>query len=639
MNEFLKRKKFDNSTPIGFMFKKLWTFSSGNHKRVVLYMIMSSLAEGFYSLMPLVFAHVLNIVQLEGVSSDNLVKILLWIFFIFILELITWALHGPARVMEMSNAYRTSARYKNYLVSGVMSLPASWHTNQHSGDIIDKVNRASQGLKMFSERTFVVINVLISFLISLGVIFYFNFSSGIIVMFFVFFAIYTILRMDKILVKRFDKQNKMQNHISAKIYDFISNISTVIILRIERLASRNIAKSLFKPYKYEVKTNKYNELKWFFVSLFVYSMIVVVLFIFIISHVKSGEVILIGSLSALYAYSSRIGGIFYNFAFRYGEIVKWRTDVANVEGISDLFTRQAKKRKINLGNQWSSILVKNLQFQYEDEKNILHLDNISFEILRGQRIAFIGYSGSGKTTALKIIRELYPSKHVELFIDQSPISGCFSNISHEIALIPQDPEIFSSTIKENITLGLSCSKEELSRVIALAKFDSVVKKLPKGLESTTVEKGVNLSGGEKQRLALARGLFACKDKEIILLDEPTSSVDQKNEYEIYINIFNEFSHKTLISSIHRLQLLPLFDMIYVFDKGKIVTKGSYNELKNDPIYKKIFLKKKETLKITNTSKVNKNTNIIKKAKINNPAKKTKTNKNFKQKNPKTSSRK
>jgi ABC-type multidrug transport system fused ATPase/permease subunit len=106
-----------------------------------------------------------------------------------------------------------------------------------------------------------------------------------------------------------------------------------------------------------------------------------------------------------------------------------------------------------------------------------------------------------------------------------------------------------------------------------------VKKLPNGLKSSIVEKGVNLSGGEKQRLALSRGLLASEDKEIILLDEPTSSVDSKNELLIYQNIFNRFKNKTIISSIHRLHLLPLFDQIYFFKNGKIIASGDYRQLK------------------------------------------------------------
>ena len=109
----------------------------------------------------------------------------------------------------------------------------------------------------------------------------------------------------------------------------------------------------------------------------------------------------------------------------------------------------------------------------------------------------------------------------------------------------------------------------------------MVKRLPKGLESSIVEKGVNLSGGEKQRLALARGLLASVDKDIILLDEPTSSVDFHNELEIYKNIFNAFPKKSIISAVHRLHLLSLFDVVYFFKNGKIIASGSFDDLRTN----------------------------------------------------------
>ncbi|MEK7113823.1 MAG: ATP-binding cassette domain-containing protein, partial [Patescibacteria group bacterium] len=123
----------------------------------------------------------------------------------------------------------------------------------------------------------------------------------------------------------------------------------------------------------------------------------------------------------------------------------------------------------------------------------------------------------------------------------------------------------------------------------MAAFSDVLKRLPKGLESNIVEKGVNLSGGEKQRLALARGLLASKDKDIILLDEPTSSVDFHNELYIYENIFASFPKKTVISSIHRLHLLSLFDEIFFFKDGKIITRGTLEELKtNSPEFMSLW---------------------------------------------------
>ena len=99
-----------------------------------------------------------------------------------------------------------------------------------------------------------------------------------------------------------------------------------------------------------------------------------------------------------------------------------------------------------------------------------------------------------------------------------------------------------------------------------------------------------MSGGEKQRLALARGLLACKDKSIVLLDEPTSSIDIANELLIYQNIFLEFSGKAIVSSIHRLHLLPLFDTIYFFNEGKIIASGAFGELlENSAEFKELWL--------------------------------------------------
>lgn len=133
------------------------------------------------------------------------------------------------------------------------------------------------------------------------------------------------------------------------------------------------------------------------------------------------------------------------------------------------------------------------------------------------------------------------------------------------------------------------SKEQnLKKAIKMAQFKTVIDRLEKGVDTGVQEKGVSLSGGEKQRLALARGILAAKDSDIMLLDEPTSSVDSINEKKIHKNIFKEFKDKTIISSIHRLHLLDKFDYIYMFDKGKIIGQGTFKELKENPNFKKIW---------------------------------------------------
>ena len=106
----------------------------------------------------------------------------------------------------------------------------------------------------------------------------------------------------------------------------------------------------------------------------------------------------------------------------------------------------------------------------------------------------------------------------------------------------------------------------------------MLERLPHGLKTDIAEKGVNLSGGEKQRLALARGIFAAKQSDILLLDEPTSSVDSMNELQIHRNIFRRFPDRCIVASIHRLHLLPLFDEVYVLENGRLIERGNPQDL-------------------------------------------------------------
>lgn len=137
-------------------------------------------------------------------------------------------------------------------------------------------------------------------------------------------------------------------------------------------------------------------------------------------------------------------------------------------------------------------------------------------------------------------------------------------------------------------MNLPANEEDLDKVIRMSQLRPVIDKLPNGLDTNVMEKGVSLSGGEKQRLALARGLLAAKRSEIILMDEPTSSVDSLNETRIHEKVFEEFKNKTIISSIHRLHLLDKFDYIYLFSEGKIVGHGTFDEIKNNPLFGKMW---------------------------------------------------
>lgn len=167
---------------------------------------------------------------------------------------------------------------------------------------------------------------------------------------------------------------------------------------------------------------------------------------------------------------------------------------------------------------------------------------------------------------------------VSVVVDGTQMPHGLRHLAAVTTLMPQDPEIFADTIAFNIAFGMDADRADMIDAVEAARFASVLGRLPDGLETNIAEKGVNLSGGEKQRLALARGIFFARESSIILMDEPTSSVDTANERLIYSAVLRKFADRCLVSSIHKLHLLELFDCIYVLDNGRVVESGTFSEL-------------------------------------------------------------
>ncbi len=580
-----------HSNPLIFLTGKMWQFSAGNRPKVIFYFLLQIGSNLINLCGPLILAGWLNYIQQNGVNSENIYRVLSWLPLFLLVTLLSWAMHGPARVIEICNGFTVKVNYKNHLVGGILALPLKWHGEHHSGNTIDKVQKGSTALGDFSEETYDTIRMLTRLIGSYFVLIFFNHHAAYLILLTAAIASFIVVKFDKILIDQYYQLNRIENRIAEKIADAINNIRTVIILRIENLIHQSITKKMMSPYELVTKNNKLNETKWFLVSVCASITKILVMSSYVVLTYKSGGIILLGSLAALYKYVEEINEVFFNFASNYSQILKRRTKVANSEELTGDFHLCRKITNSRMPRDWQEINIKNLTFSHcDDENNIdLHLDDISMTIKRNQRIAVIGASGSGKTTLLQIIRELYQPTSANVYLDGKLIPKGFSSISSDVTLIPQDPEIFHASIMYNIAMDVDHDLNYVLRFTDMARFSDVVTRLPNGFNSWINERGVNLSGGEKQRLALARGLMACDDKQIILLDEPTSSVDSPNELMIYKNIFAEFTDKTILSSIHKLHLLPMFDIIYFFDAGKIIASGTFQEiLTNCPKFEEIW---------------------------------------------------
>lgn len=564
--------------PTIFLTKKLWCFSRGMHNWIVLYLIMFVVANIIQLSAPLIFGAVIDEIQSHGIKKENLLHLTLLLSLFFVKTLVFLLFHGPARVIERLIAFQAEVNYRQYLIGGVLDLGLTWHGEHDSGNTIDKVNKAGDALYNFGENSSQIVEVVVKLLGTVAVLLCFSPWIGSLVFFLVIISFMVVFQFDKRLLPQYRVINEFNNRAAASVYDALSNVTTVKILHIEKPVLDGVITRFRDPYPLYRATAKLNEWKWFVGNMCFQGIGIIPLILYLYYAVINGDSIDAGSVSMLYLYLSDLVFVWFGFGSYYQQISFYKNRLLNAQPIEEIFAgRNATPRRQVAA--WGYFSVTDLTFGYEAGPDNLNLNRVALEVKRGERIALIGESGSGKTTFLKVLHGMYPKAHALVSVDGlNPFLTSFADIDLKTMLVPQEPEIFSSTIRENITLGIDYSQESLMEAIRIAAFDQVIQDLPSGLESVINEKGVNLSGGQKQRLALARAILFSANKDIILLDESTSSVDVENETEIYQRIFDTFHDKTILASIHKMNLLKLFDRIVMFDDSRVVDTGTFEEL-------------------------------------------------------------
>ena len=238
----------------------------------------------------------------------------------------------------------------------------------------------------------------------------------------------------------------------------------------------------------------------------------------------------------------------------------------------------------------SEIKFKNVDFAY-DIKESITLSSVNLEFKGGKMTSLVGHSGSGKSTILNLIPRLYDAKGGDITIDdQSIYKSTIGSLRKEISLVSQDTTLFDDTIKNNIKYAKEdATDEEIYKVAKMSFCEEFINNLPDKFNTLIGENGVRLSGGEKQRLSIARAMI--KKSSIILLDEATSSLDSETETKIQNALKILTENKTTIVIAHRLSTILSSDNIYVIDAGKVIDSGRHeNLLNNSELYKSFYEK-------------------------------------------------
>jgi ATP-binding cassette, subfamily B, bacterial MsbA len=221
--------------------------------------------------------------------------------------------------------------------------------------------------------------------------------------------------------------------------------------------------------------------------------------------------------------------------------------------------------------------VRDVDFSYHDGVRVL--SGLSFDVPAGQTVAIVGETGCGKTTVLSLLARLYECPPDSILVDGVDLrSFSLASLSRKIALVSQEPWLFNDTLRNNLLFGLDreVAAAEFTEVLTRARLDSVVARLPHGLDSAIGDRGVKLSGGEKQRVSIARALLRRAD--ILLLDEATASLDTETERRVQRALEESSRGRTVIIVAHRISTVRHADRIVVMGGGRVIEEGSWSEL-------------------------------------------------------------
>ena len=265
------------------------------------------------------------------------------------------------------------------------------------------------------------------------------------------------------------------------------------------------------------------------------------------------------------------------FGFIYREISQGMIDLRSLFSVLKIEPEiKDKKNAIEMSFDKTDIEFKNVSFSYDNKRNVLN--KINFKIPSGSSLAIVGPTGAGKSTISRLLFRFYDVSSGSILVNGKDVRDITQvSLRKNIGVVPQDTVLFNDTIYYNLSYGkINADEKEIWEVARRAKLSELIKTLPDGMSTVVGERGLKLSGGEKQRVAIARTLL--KNPPILILDEATSSLDTLTEKEIKVSLNNLAKKRTSIIIAHRLSTIVDADKILVFEKGKIIEQGTHIQL-------------------------------------------------------------
>lgn len=521
------------------------------------------------------FAQIIEVIK-GGVSEASLKTALMFVLLMFICSVLNVFILKIAILYRQKYVYfPISARINDDALAYIQGHSYNYITSAQTGSLSAKMDQIAGVQPIFSMIMVGSWSIISEITIKTGILLTINVELGLL---FLLCCVLSYL-YNTLINKRAEHLSKMSNKIEALyggwLVDIVANLR--VVKQFNQLSWEKNRLFVLLKQEFRIKKKELGEglRTYTYVGVFINlcSMAIITFAVYLWSQGKIGVgdiVFVILTLTSGLNYLIELHDIIRRLRNALASIDEGLKPFAVSHEITDV--PDAKELKINGGE----IEFKDVSFSYTGRKKIFNKFNL--HIKPREKIGIVGVSGSGKTTLINLLQRAYEPSSGQILIDGQNIAAVTQSGLHQnISLIPQETTLFHRSIKDNIAFGnLNASEQEVVAAAQKAHADEFIENLPDQYETQVGDRGCKLSGGEKQRIAIARAVL--KSSPVLILDEATSSLDSESEYLISQGISKLIAGKTVIAIAHRLSTLKEMDRIVVLEKGKIVEEGSFAEL-------------------------------------------------------------
>lgn len=533
---------------------------------------------------PMIIAYLINNVLKNKMTDKDVKLISLLLALYFIVFIVTGILLNRSRVYFQISANKIASRVQKDVYDKVSTFPISYFDNLPSGKIASRITNDTNKLKTMFQLLFSdIINSLI-LIIGLYITLLFTDTIAALMLLILMTIVYIIFKTYLNKTYAYTKEIKIYTaDINAKINEYIQNMEIIQVFNREGFIFKKFDKINKKIYDINIELSKLRSYSGYrAMDIIQFLAIIIVLIYFGIGSITKIYLVTVGSLYMAIDYTTKIFNNINTIIMRFGDVEDALSSANHIFELMDMDSlEKLEKREVDLSQD---IKFEDIYFSYANEDVI---KGLSFNVKSGYSIAFVGQTGSGKSTLINLLLNFYSPRKGKISIGDIDINKIDRNdLRKDMAVVLQDAFLFKDTIKENISMGENFTDKE---VIDSLKKVGGDKLLQRGIDSQILENGSNLSQGEKQLISFARAYI--RNPKILILDEATSNIDTETENIIQRGINELKKDRTTFIVAHRLSTIKNVDKILVLSHGKILESGNHQELMDkNGLYKKMYLK-------------------------------------------------